>query len=91
MLTDVDISAYISKRIAPSIEKRIATADDVMEFLTRVMNNEEKDQFGLDASLSDRISAARELMKRHSAAKKEEDEDDKLNAYLEGMRNAKPL
>lgn len=91
LLTDVDISAYISKRIAPSIEKRIATADDVMEFLTRVMNNEEKDQFGLDASLSDRISAARELMKRHSAAKKDEDEDDKLNAYLEGMRNAKPL
>lgn len=91
LLTNVDISAYISQRIAPIREKRIATADDVMEFLTRVMNNEEKDQFGLDASLSDRISAARELMKRHSAAKKDDDEDDKLNAYLEGMRNAKPL
>ena len=35
-----------------------------MQFLTRVMNGEEKDAFGLDASLDTKIKAAVELAKR---------------------------
>ena len=35
-----------------------------MEYFTRVMNGEEKDQFGLDAPLSERTRAAQELAKR---------------------------
>lgn len=42
----------------------IATATDVMQFLTKVMNGEIKDQFGLDATLADRIKAGQELAKR---------------------------
>lgn len=42
----------------------IATGQQVMEFFTRVMNGEEKDQFGLDISASDRLRAAQELAKR---------------------------
>ena len=42
----------------------IATAQEVMEYFTRVMNGEEKDQFGLDAPLSERTRAAQELAKR---------------------------
>lgn len=42
----------------------IATATDVMTFLTKVMNGEIKDQFGLDATLADRIKAGQELAKR---------------------------
>jgi len=62
------ITAYIAERLRPTEQKRIASADDVMVFLSDVMRGEVKDQFGLDASLSDRISAAKELMKRHAAA-----------------------
>ena len=43
---------------------KIATGQQVMEFFTRVMNGEEKDQFGLDISAGDRIKAAQELAKR---------------------------
>ena len=42
----------------------IATGQQVMEFFTRVMNGEEKDQFGLDISAGDRLRAAQELAKR---------------------------
>lgn len=61
------IAAYIKERMQPTIEKRIATADDVLMFLTKGMNGEIKDQFGLDASLQDRISCAKELLKRFNA------------------------
>lgn len=44
--------------------KRIATGQEVMEFFTRMMNGEEKDQFGLEVSAGDRIRAAQELAKR---------------------------
>lgn len=60
------IAAYIAKRIRPTEEKRIAEADEVMRFYSAVMRGEVKDQFGLDASLSDRINAGKELMKRHA-------------------------
>lgn len=44
---------------------KIASQQDVLEFLTRVMNNQEKDAFGLDASLQDRIKSAELLGKRY--------------------------
>ena len=37
---------------------------NVLEYLTRVMNGEEKDSFGLDTSISDRNKAAELLGKR---------------------------
>lgn len=60
------IAAYIAERILPTEEKRIASADEVMEFLTAVMRGEVKDAFGLDPTLADRTNAAREMMKRHN-------------------------
>lgn len=66
MLQKATISAYIAERTKPTEQKRIATADEVMEFLTAVMKGEVKDAFGLDASLADRTAAAREIMKRHN-------------------------
>ena len=42
----------------------IATSTEVMQFFTDVMNGKVKDQFGLEASLSDRTKAAVELAKR---------------------------
>lgn len=58
------ILEYIQSRTAPAEQKRIATGDEVLQFFTRVMNGEEKDAFGLDASLDTKIKAAVELAKR---------------------------
>lgn len=62
------ISEYIAEKVNPIEEKRIATAEEVMQFFSDVMNGRVKDQFGLDASLSDRLNAGKELMKRHAVA-----------------------
>ena len=59
---------YIADRMQPTVEKRIASADEVLQFLTDVMMGKVKDQFGLDASLQDRTNAAKELMKRYAVA-----------------------
>lgn len=45
-------------------DKEIADAKEVLRYLTRVMRNEEKDQFGLEAPLSERTAAAKELNRR---------------------------
>ncbi len=60
-----EISAYIGARMAEQGEKRVADANEVIEFYTAVMRGEVKDQFGLDASLSDRLKAGDALMKRY--------------------------
>ena len=54
----------IDHRMTQEHASRVASGNDVMEFFTRVMNGEEKDQFGLDAPLSERIKAGQELAKR---------------------------
>ena len=61
-----EISAYIGERIAEQGEKRVADANEVIEFYTAVMRGEVKDQFGIDASLSDRLKAGDALMKRYA-------------------------
>ncbi len=42
----------------------IADSDEILQYFTKVMRGEEKDQFGLDAPLSERTAAAKELAKR---------------------------
>lgn len=42
----------------------VATAEEVMTYFTAVMRGEVKDQFGLEAPLSERTRAAQELAKR---------------------------
>lgn len=65
-LTKPDICAYIEERMTGQGEKRVADANEVIEFYTAVMRGEVKDQFGLDASLSDRLKAGDALMKRYA-------------------------
>ena len=59
---------YINNEIRYRLEQAktdaIADANEVMEYLTKVMRGELKDQFGLEASLSERTKAAQELAKR---------------------------
>lgn len=85
LLTNVDISTYISERTKPTEEKRIASGDEVMEFFSKVMRGEIKDQFGLDASLTDRTKAAVEIAKRTV------DIDNKNNAGTDIGENMKTL
>ena len=66
-LKNPNVSAYISERMEEQARKRVADANEVIEFYTAVMRGEVKDQFGLDASLSDRLKAGDSLMKRYMA------------------------
>lgn len=80
-----EISAYIEERIKEINSNRIATIDEVMQFYTSILRGEEKDQFGLDASLTDRIKAGQELIKRLSVGgsnPNEPKEDDPLTKAL---------
>lgn len=82
LLKNVEIYTYISERMAEQGEKRVADANEVIEFYTAVMRGEVKDQFGLDASLSDRLKAGDALMKRYNAIK----ETESKNSFNEGMQ-----
>ena len=54
----------IQRRTELMRRKGIASSEEVMNYLTKVMRGEIKDQFGLDAPLSERTKAAQELAKR---------------------------
>lgn len=91
-LTKLDILEYIKERTAPAEQKRIATGDEVMQFFTRVMNGEEKDAFGLDASLDTKIKAAVELAKRTCDIKDNKaDAEEKEVVRIELTRNGNPV
>lgn len=58
------IQEEISYRLGLVASKGVADANEIMQYFTSVMRGEVNDQFGLDAPLSERTSAARELAKR---------------------------
>lgn len=86
------ISAYIQERLDQIKSKNIATIDEVMSFYTKVMRGEEKDQFGLDASLTDRIKAGQELVKRLSASSEADKSraNENMTALADLIRNPQP-
>ena len=63
LLKDVNVIEYIAQRQAEIDSVNIASLKEIQEFRTRVLRGEEKDQFGLDASLADRHKAAEDLEK----------------------------
>ena len=58
------ITDEITYRLDQLKKKTIADADEIMQYFSAVMRGQVKDQFGLDAPLSERTAAARELAKR---------------------------
>ena len=64
LLTNPNVKEEIARLQKKAEKKSIATAQEVMEYFTKVMNGEIKDQFGLEAPLSERTRAAQELAKR---------------------------
>ena len=78
-LEKLSIKSYIDERINVLDEKRIAKGEEVLEYLTKVMRGEEKDQFGLDASLQDRTKAAELLGKRYRLFVDKVEKDSNIN------------
>lgn len=64
MLTKNYIHNEIKYRTNEMYAKNAATSEEVMDFFARVMRGEVKDQFGLEAPLSERTKAAQEIAKR---------------------------
>lgn len=89
LLTNVNVSAYIEERMAQQDASRVASADEVLRFYSSVMRGQEKDAFGLDPSLADRLKAADSLMKRYAiGAEKQKGTLEKLDSLLKEMRDA---
>lgn len=76
MLENVGIKSYIDAKMAEIESSKIATAKEVLEFYTRVLREEETEEVVLAAgedvvklrkkpSTSDKISVAKEIMKRY--------------------------
>lgn len=65
MLRKPKVRQYIDAIMSERSKDTIATADEVLEYLTRVVRGEEKDAFGLDVSVADKTKAAELLGKRH--------------------------
>ena len=64
LLKNNKIASEMLRRREDMAKESIADAEEVMAYFTRVMRGEEKDQFGLDATLADRTKAAQELARR---------------------------
>ena len=67
------LNSFIQEKLKQKEDSRIASQDEVLQYLTKVMRGEEKDQFGLDASLQDRTKCAELLGKRYGTFKEKVD------------------
>lgn len=82
------ISEYIANRRAEMDKTLIADSDEVLRFYSAVMRGEVKDQFGLDASLGDRLKAGDSLMKRYAASGRSQDALERLDGLLKEFKDA---
>lgn len=74
LLADANVKAYINERLKEIQSEKTADLEEVIRFFSSVMRGEVKDQFDLDATISDRLSAGRELMRWYEKADGEEKE-----------------
>lgn len=89
-LTKPDISAYIKDRLEEINREQIASTDEVLRFFTSVMRGMEKDQFGLDASISDRIKAGQEIVKRLDMVKEDKGKTSNVPILADLIKNPQP-
>ena len=83
------ISAYIKRRTDEQEAALVADSNEILKFYTAVMRGEVKDQFGMDASLSDRLKAGNSLMKRYAAASdRNRTTMEKLDSMLKEFQDA---
>ena len=65
LLRNVKVKEYIEKRLESKDKERIASQDEVLEFLTKTMRGEVKDQLGLETPVKERVRSAELLGKRY--------------------------
>ncbi len=73
LLANYLVENYIEVRMEELQQNMIASQEEVLQYLTRVMRGEEKDQFGLDASLKDRTDCAKLLGQKYGTFKEKVD------------------
>lgn len=95
-LTKPYIKAYIDERTRQMDNERIATPEEVLKYFTSVMRGEIKDQFDLDAPLTERTKAADALAKRFKFYDKDnrtlteaEKEKERLELEYKKLQNEK--
>lgn len=66
-LVKLSISNYLAERMMPREKSLIASADEVLQFYSKVMRGEIEDRGGVETSVNDRLKAADALQKRYSA------------------------
>jgi len=67
------LNYFIQERLQQLEDNRIASQEEVLQYLTKVMRGEEKDESGMDASLQDRTKCAELLGKRYGTFKEKVD------------------
>ena len=77
------LNFFIQEKLQEKESKRIASQEEVLEYLTKVMRGQEKDQFGLDASLQDRTKCAELLGKRYGTFKEKIDVGGKIPVVIQ--------
>ncbi|WP_082238799.1 terminase small subunit [Niameybacter massiliensis] len=65
LIANDSIKLYLEERRKQIESDRIAGPQEVLQYLTKVMRGEEKDQFDMEASLQDRTKCAELLGKRY--------------------------
>ena len=88
-LTKPDIKIYIARRQEKIESERTASLKEIQELRTAIMRGQEKDQFGIETSIADRLRAAGDLEK--SLRIKEEQETKVLGrAFVDINRRIQP-
>lgn len=82
LLVNERVQLYISERMETLKKSTIASQEEILEFLTRVIRGEEKDQFDLDASLQDKLKSAELLGKRYGTWVEKKDVNANLNQEI---------
>lgn len=88
------IKKRIEELMKGSKKNSIASAEEVLEYLSRVVRGEEKDQFGLEVSIQDRTKAGELLLKRYRAFENVDEKMEKLkrkNLELDIKKKEKEL
>lgn len=85
MMKKDDVRAFKDEMINNIETSEVASANEILMYLTRVMRGQEKDAFGLDVSIDERTKAAEKLMKAkgmfvQKLEVKNDAEDEKMKA-----------
>lgn len=65
LLRNHKVKEYIDSRMRELQKPTIASQEEVLEYLTKVMRGQEKDAFGLDIGIKDRTDAAKLIGQRY--------------------------